>query len=180
MSTMRKIGEYLGLVEDSRYDEEYDYYEGEETQAYEPAPRREEVRPERVRQPKADKRPRHGGHESQVTDLAERRRPTVVARPVVAQPVELSRIVTITPKTYNEARSVGEEYRNGTPVIMNLTEMDDVDAKRLVDFGAGLAFGSFGTIERVTNKVFLLSPASVSVTAEDKARIVEDGFFNQS
>ncbi len=63
---------------------------------------------------------------------------------------------------------------------MNLTEMDDVDAKRLVDFAAGLIFGLHGSIERVTNKVFLLSPEHVEVTAEDKARIAGGGFFNQS
>ena len=65
-------------------------------------------------------------------------------------------------------------------MIMNLTDMDDSDAKRLVDFAAGLVFGLHGTIERVTNKVFLLSPADVTVTAEDKARMAESGFFNQS
>jgi cell division inhibitor SepF len=58
--------------------------------------------------------------------------------------------------------------------------MADVDAKRLVDFAAGLVFGLHGTIERVTNKVFLLSPANVTVTAEDKARMAETSFFNQS
>ncbi len=90
------------------------------------------------------------------------------------------RITTLHPTTYNEARTIGEHFREGTPVIMNLTEMDESDAKRLVDFAAGLAFGLRGTIERVTNRVFLLSPANVTVTAEDKAKIAEGGFFNQS
>ena len=90
------------------------------------------------------------------------------------------RITTLHPRTYNEARVVGEQFREGVPVIMNLTEMDDVDAKRLVDFAAGLIFGLRGSIERVTSKVFLLTPANVEVTAEDKARIAEGGFFNQS
>ncbi len=90
------------------------------------------------------------------------------------------RITTLHPRTYNEARTIGEHFREGVPVIMNLTEMDDSDAKRLVDFAAGLSFGLRGRIERVTNKVFLLSPANVDVTAEDKARIAEGGFFNQS
>jgi len=61
-----------------------------------------------------------------------------------------------------------------------LSEMAEADAKRLVDFAAGLAFGLRGSMERVTNRVFLLSPANVQVTAEDKARIAEGGFFNQS
>ncbi|MBA3489956.1 MAG: cell division protein SepF [Longispora sp.] len=90
------------------------------------------------------------------------------------------RIMTLHPTTYNEARTIGERFREGTPVIMNLTEMDEADAKRLVDFAAGLAFGLRGTIERVTNRVFLLSPVNVTVTAEDKAKIAEGGFFQQS
>ena len=90
------------------------------------------------------------------------------------------RITTLHPRTYNEARTIGEHFRTGTPVIMNLSEMDDADAKRLVDFAAGLTFGLHGRLERVTAKVFLLSPHNVTVTAQDRARIAETGFFNQS
>ncbi len=93
---------------------------------------------------------------------------------------EAYRITTLHPRTYSEARTIGEHFRDGTPVIMNLTDMGDQDAKRLVDFAAGLIFGLRGNMERVTQKVFLLSPANVDVTAEDKARIAEGGFFNQS
>ncbi|HEX8582597.1 MAG TPA: cell division protein SepF [Acidimicrobiales bacterium] len=89
-------------------------------------------------------------------------------------------ITTLHPRTYNEARQIGESFRDGKPVIMNLTEMDDADAKRLVDFAAGLSFGLRGSIERVTNKVFLLSPRDVDVTAEDKAKIREGGFSTGS
>ncbi|MEU6662927.1 cell division protein SepF [Streptomyces sp. NPDC046821] len=103
-----------------------------------------------------------------------------VIMPKVVSEREPYRITTLHPRTYNEARTIGEHFREGTPVIMNLTEMDDIDAKRLVDFAAGLVFGLHGSIERVTQKVFLLSPANVDVTAEDKARIAEGGFFNQS
>jgi cell division inhibitor SepF len=103
-------------------------------------------------------------------------------RAVVAEEEQERRyqITTLHPTTYNEARTIGEHFRDGVPVIMNLTEMAEADAKRLVDFAAGLAFGLRGTMERVTNRVFLLSPANVQVTAEDKARIAEGGFFNQS
>jgi cell division inhibitor SepF len=87
-------------------------------------------------------------------------------------------ITTLHPTTYREARTIGEHFRDGTPVIMNLTEMEEADARRLVDFGAGLAFGLHGTMERVTNRVFLLSPANVQVTAEDKAKIAEGEFFH--
>ena len=159
--SMRKIGEYLGLLEDSgRYDE----YDGDETQD---VPAVAPGRAPKVREPRT----------APVSDLSERRRPAPVPTGVVA---ELSRITTLHPSTYNEARTVGENFRDGVPVIMNLSEMDDNDAKRLVDFAAGLVFATRGTIERVTNKVFLLSPPNVTVAAEDKQRIAEGGFFNQS
>ena len=163
---MRKIGEYLGLLEDAGRYEDFDGdYDGEyDTQAV-PA-----VAPARAARPR-EPRP------APVSDLAERRRPAPGPTGVVA---ELSRITTLHPRTYNEARTVGENFRDGTPVIMNLSEMDDNDAKRLVDFAAGLVFATRGTIERVTNKVFLLSPPNVTVAAEDKQRIAEGGFFNQS
>ncbi|GAA2181965.1 cell division protein SepF [Brooklawnia cerclae] len=92
---------------------------------------------------------------------------------------DLSRIITVHPRNYNEARTIGEHFRDGVPVIMNLSDMEDADAKRLVDFAAGLIFGLRGTIERVTSRVFLLSPNNVNVTAEDKERI-KGGFYNQS
>ncbi len=161
-SAMRKIGEYLGLLEDTGRLDEYDDAYGD---SYDDTGEQYATRaPEKGR----------GSRPAPVTDLADRRpRPAGVV-------AELSRITTLHPRTYNEARTVGEQYRDGTPVIMNLSEMDDNDAKRLVDFAAGLVFATRGTIERVTNKVFLLSPPNVSVAAEDKRRIAEGGFFNQS
>jgi cell division inhibitor SepF len=170
-SAMRKMAVYLGLVEDDqRFQEKYDSYgefEDYDDQADAPeqadeadarsAKRAPDVAGEFVGYQAADWRTEH-----------------------VSQTTDLARITTLHPRTYNEARTIGEHFREGTPVIMNLTEMVDSDAKRLVDFAAGLIFGLRGSIERVTNKVFLLSPANVEVTAEDKARIVERGFFNQS
>ena len=158
---MRRIGEYLGLLEDTG---RYDDYDGDDYSTEETAPVQQSRIP-KVREPRA----------AQVADIAERRRPGPTG--VVA---ELSRITTLHPRTYNEARTIGENFREGTPVIMNLSEMDDNDAKRLVDFAAGLVFATRGTIERVTSKVFLLSPPNVTVAAEDKQRLVEGGFFNQS
>lgn len=93
----------------------------------------------------------------------------------------IRRITTIHPRTYNEARVIGESFRDGTPVIMNLTEMDDADAKRLVDFGAGLVFGLRGSIERVTAKVFLLSPHGIEVgSGEPAGTPARTSPFNQS
>jgi cell division inhibitor SepF len=103
----------------------------------------------------------------------------VNAAPQLDLPV-LDRIITLHPRYYNEARTIGEHYREGNPVIINLTEMDESEHKRLVDFASGLAFGLHGTIERVTKKVFLLSPANVSVSSEDKSAAAQASFFNQS
>jgi cell division inhibitor SepF len=110
-------------------------------------------------------------------EMAERA-PAGRAEPIDA--LDAYRITTVHPRNYNEARLIGEHFRDGTPVIMNLTDMDDADAKRLVDFSAGLVFGRRGSIERVTQKVFLLTPANVEITAEDKSRMAGAGFFNQS
>ncbi len=89
----------------------------------------------------------------------------------------LSKITTLRPKDYSEARTIGERFRDGTPVIMDLVTMDNADAKRLVDFAAGLAFALRGSFDKVATKVFLLSPADVDVSADDRRRIAETGFY---
>ncbi len=89
----------------------------------------------------------------------------------------LSKITTLRPKDYSEARTIGERFRDGTPVIMDLVSMDNADAKRLVDFAAGLAFALRGSFDKVATKVFLLSPADVDVSPEERRRIAETGFY---
>ncbi|WP_258008863.1 cell division protein SepF, partial [Rhodococcus sp. ENV425] len=91
----------------------------------------------------------------------------------------LSKITTLRPRDYGEARTIGERFRDGTPVIMDLVEMSNADAKRLVDFAAGLAFALRGSFDKVATKVFLLSPADIDVSAEERRRIAETGFYNQ-
>src|SRR5258708_28863935 len=170
-SAMRKMAVYLGLVEDDhRYDDPYpaDYGDADDYADY-------------VAEYTEHAEPNDGqvyGGDGGTDGRARTDRRSQVADQV--QSTDLARITTLHPRTYNEARTIREHFREGTPVIMNLTEMVDSDAKRLVDFSAGLIFGLRGSIERVTNKVFLLSPANVEVTAEDKARIAERDFFNQS
>ena len=103
-------------------------------------------------------------------------------RPVAVQS-ELStmdRIVTLHPRSYSEARTIGEQYREGNPVIMNLSDMEETERKRLVDFASGLVFGLRGSIERVTSKVFLLTPENISVSNDAKAAAAEASFYNQS
>jgi len=158
-SAMRKMAVYLGLVEDDRrYEGTYDEYD--QYDQYE--------EPDDV----IEAAPVHGDYGDYMAEEP--------PEPAPPQQVELARIMTLTPRTYNEARTIGEHFREGTPVIMNLTELADNEAKRLVDFAAGLIFGLRGSLDKVTKNVFLLSPANVEVTAEDKARIAERGFFNQS
>ncbi len=156
---LRKTMVYLGLAEDDAHYDEYDEYEDYDAGEAADAPRE-----------------RH----AQVTQLPTRRPVAEIVRP--PQTDGLTRITTIHPRTYNEAKTIGENFRDGTPVIMNLTDMDDADAKRLVDFAAGLVFGLHGAIERVTAKVFLLSPATVTVNSEDGASAAAParGLFNQS
>ena len=89
----------------------------------------------------------------------------------------MSKITTLRPKDYSEARTIGERFRDGTPVIMDLVSMDNADAKRLVDFAAGLAFALRGSFDKVATKVFLLSPADVDVSPEERRRIAETGFY---
>ena len=170
---MRKAMVYLGLVEEDdryEYDEYDDGYDGEADGYDQRGDHHDGGRStHRTAGATALREERHGA----VATMPER-------RPSLTQSRAFDRITTIHPRTYNEAKQIGESFRESTPVIMNLSDMDDSDAKRLVDFAAGLVFGLRGTIERVTNKVFLLSPADVTVTAEDKARMAESGFFNQS
>ncbi|RDI65325.1 cell division protein SepF [Nocardia pseudobrasiliensis] len=99
--------------------------------------------------------------------------------PVFEDGGPLSKITTLRPRTYAEAAIIGERFRDGTPVIMDLVEMSNADARRLVDFAAGLAFALRGSFDKVATKVFLLSPADVDVSAEERRRIAENGFYNQ-
>jgi cell division inhibitor SepF len=188
---MRKMAVYLGLVEDHGDDayDEYDDYEAARKGS------RESRTPPRGYDEQYDERPEDRYASRSVRPIPDTRavrtfrsdgaapsRPTSAPladrRPTHAP--DISRIETIHPRSYNDARRIGEDYREGVPVIMNLSELEDPDAKRIIDFAAGLVFGMRGSIERITNKVFLLSPVNVDVGDEARAQIAKDGFFNQS
>ncbi len=158
---VRRMAEWIGLVVDDRYRDE-------QTGG--------EVAGELTEDVYVDENPRD--EESVVTPLPQQRQRFVpVAEPEVA---DLSRIVSVRPRSFNEARVIGENFRDGIPVIMNLSDMEEGDDRRLVDFAAGLIFGLRGNIERVSSKVFLLCPQNLVVGPEDKQRIASGGFFNQS
>jgi len=188
MSALQKLKAYFGMVpaDEDGYDDGYEEYDD----GYDQPPARSRSRYRDVddgyEEPAARVRPRSASAEPPATlgALAVDRQPEPVARlrPVVEpvpSPVRdpLSRITTLHPTSYIEARAIGEHYREGIPVIINLTEMENADAKRIVDFAAGLAFAVRGSMDKVTNKVFLLSPPDVDVTAEDRRRIAEGGLF---
>jgi cell division inhibitor SepF len=174
---LRKMGVYLGLVEDgerynARYDDEYDDgYDEYDDEAVDG----ETDETEAVPVPDRRAEPVNAGVGT-VSKFPDRRGVTATSPEVT----ELARITTVHPRSYNEARVIGEHFRDGTPVIMNLTEMDHADAKRLVDFAAGLIFCCRGSIERITTKVFLVCPPNVTLAAEEKEKIAADGFYNQS
>ena len=159
---VRKLAAWMGLVEDGRYvDDDQRDAEGEEltSDVYVDDEPSQEV--------------------SKVSQLPSRR-PTQLTPVAQKEVADLSRIVSVRPRSYNEARVIGENFRDGIPVIMNLSDMEDGEDKRLVDFAAGLIFGMRGNIERVSSKVFLLCPQNLVVGPEDKERIASGGFFNQS
>ena len=166
MSALRKMTEYLGLSEP-------DPHAPREVDAYEPAYDDSYAEEESVHYTDYE---RHTPAE--VTPL----RPEVGHHDIPdLEASSMSRITTIHPRTYNEAKEIGEAFRDNIPVIMNLSDMDDTDAKRLVDFAAGLVFGLHGSIERVTSKVFLLSPENVEVsTSGPEVAKATRGLFNQS
>lgn len=155
---LRKTMLYLGLAED-RAEEYQDEYESYEEQPLESAVSLTPLR------------------ETNVTPLRRE-----VATMATHDEGSLKRITTVHPTAYNDALIIGEAFRNGTPVIMNLSNMDDANAKRLVDFAAGLTFGLHGAIEKVTNKVFLLSPQHIEVSSQERetAKNTPAGFYNQS
>ena len=154
-NAMRRVANYLGLLDDPEFDT---------PGAAQEAARVPDVRI-KTREPRSVSAVRHSS--------------AVEVAPQLDLPV-LDRIITLHPRYYNEARTIGEHFRQGNPVIINLTEMDESEHKRLVDFASGLAFGLHGTIERVTKKVFLISPANVNVSSEDKSAAAQASFFNQS
>ena len=124
--------------------------------AAEPAPRRAvRAEPEPTPRPAPDQ-----GYRAPVTPIKR-------AAASSAEGDSVRTLSTVHPRSYNDAKSIGEAFRSGMPVIMNVTDLGENEAKRLVDFAAGLVFGLHGSISRITSKVFLLTPATVEVVGED-------------
>lgn len=161
----RKTMMYLGLVEDEDYDDVAPIGP-EQTGPQEPqaAPVRRLSRPQ-----SATVAPNGPSHEAEGTVRT------------IPQPRKTSAgaIHRAEPKRFNEARDLGDKFKDGVPVIMNLQQTEDSIARRLVDFASGLVFGLEGKIELVATRVYLLTPAEVEVSAEERERLREGGFYNQ-
>jgi cell division inhibitor SepF len=153
MSALNKMMGFLGLVDTV-----------EETTVSEVPARAAVARPTRER--------------TGVTVLGSHHQPAA-SQPALIEDSSSYNIITLQPRSYSEARKVGEFYREGNPVIINLDDMEEGERKRLVDFASGLVFGLHGRIERISLKVFLLSPANVNVSNEEKTA-AQATFFNQS
>ena len=150
---IRKTMVYLGLA-----DEDYEYDEQPDAPA---APAQH--------QPSA---PAAG--KATVTPLP-KRQPRMTAVPAAN---DMNEILTVHPRQYKDAQVIAESFRDGVPVIINLSQMSEGDARRLIDFASGLSQGLYGKIERVTNKVFLLSPAHVAVSGESAGEADVEASFS--
>jgi cell division inhibitor SepF len=167
MSMLRKAMHYLGLAPDDEYDEEY-YDEPAPTPtgggraAYVP-PEPPEMHAGAVRPLARSVEPASG----QVAAV----RTTGVVRPLTPQ--SSAKPYAMSPTSFNEAQAVADKYMAGIPVIMNLQGLERDLSRRLVDFASGLCYGLRGSMERVTNQVYLLTPSNVEVSAEEKRRLRE-------
>jgi len=171
---LRKTMVYLGLA-----DEELEYDEQPQERA-QPAPSARQQAAAAAPAPVAPV------HSAPAPAPAPTRAPVTPLRrsstPKNTVPHDMNEILTVHPREYKDAQAIAESFRDGIPVIINLSQMTEADARRLVDFASGLSQGLYGKIERVTNKVFLLSPAHIAVSGE-QAEVesdIEASFFAQS
>jgi cell division inhibitor SepF len=171
---------YFGLAEDR---EQYEEHE-------EPDPRESEAELEsRYRERPNVRRLQSRRRRDEIDDIfaddspSERR--TTALRPVGAGPARGAngrdvRVHLVIPKSFNDAQDVADKFKDSIPVILNLQGSDTDLSKRLIDFASGLTYALDGGMQRIADKVFLLTPRNVEVSAEERARLIEKGFFNQS
>ena len=118
----------------------------------------------------ADARPARSPNARRATSPARTRTPSQ----------NVAGVGVVPPRTFNDAQQIADQLKRGNPVIVNLQTINADLAKRILDFGSGLTYGLDGSMQRIADKVFLLTPPDVDVSAEDRAAMVESGFFNQS
>ena len=109
-----------------------------------------------------------------------RGRPTTVLKPVGGRGNGDVRVHLVVPKSFNDAQQIADKFKDSVPVILNLQSSDTDLSKRLIDFASGLTYALDGGMQRIADKVFMLTPRNVEISAEERARLIEKGFFNQS
>ena len=183
---------YFGLAEERAYVDEY----AEEREAHAQRERmRERERPP-MPEPEAEmedryrerpnvrrlapRRPRRDDFDDIFPDDEPRGRPTTVLRPVERARNGDVRVHLVIPKSFNEAQQVADKFKQAIPVVLNLQGTDTELAKRLIDFASGLTYALDGGMQRIASKVFMLTPRNVQISAEERAELIEKGFFNQS
>lgn len=172
---------YFGLAEDPeyRYDDEYDEYEPDtlaEGEASPPRRQRERGGGSNVRRLRREE-PADEIDEIFADEAPRRRRANI--RPVADAGADVQ-VHFVTPRNFNDAQEVADRFKHGVPVILNLQSTSADLSKRLIDFSSGLTYALDGGMQKIADKTFMLTPANVEVSAEEKARLVEKGFFNQS
>jgi cell division inhibitor SepF len=167
----------LGLADD--FDEEYDDYDqsnyAEDDEAYAPAPRGESRASYESVHPDTDPI-RHNRREAEAPRAREAAPLRSVSAPS-AEPAQVQMHIA-EPRTFGEAQLIADRLKAGTPVIMNLTQTDPDLSKRFIDFASGLTYGLDGGLQKVADRVFMLTPANVSVSAEDRRRLRDKGLFS--
>jgi cell division inhibitor SepF len=166
---------YFGLAEDESYEEDLDSYSEPEPDPADSYRERPNVRRLSARRRRDEIDDIFGD------DDADRR--TASLRPVGSgrgNGRSDVRVHFVAPKNFNDVQDVADKFKDAIPVILNLQSTDTDLAKRLIDFSSGLTYALDGGMQRIADKVFLLTPRNVEVSAEERARLVEKGFFNQS
>jgi cell division inhibitor SepF len=120
------------------------------------------------------------GDATAVGSRAGRGRATTVLKPVTSRNNGDVRVHLVVPKSFNDAQQIADKFKDSIPVILNLQSSDTDLSKRLIDFASGLTYALDGGMQRIADKVFMLTPRNVEISAEEKARLIEKGFFNQS
>jgi cell division inhibitor SepF len=171
----KKTLSFLGLVEE--YDDEYADQPGDLPTAR-PEPAQPRAEPSNVR--RIAPSPVRSGDRPSGSSLPSGSGSPPSSQPSNVRPVTSHKVHVTNPTTFNDVEEVGERFRNGIPVIMNLDGSTEAVAKRLLDFASGLIYGLDGRIERVGDRVFLLTPVGTDVSTEERRRLSERGFFNQA
>jgi cell division inhibitor SepF len=165
---------YFGLAVEDDYDDREPAYHEPEAELQETYRERPNVR--RL----SSSRRRRDEFDDIFADDEPTDRRTSVLRPVAARNGGDVRVHLVIPKSFNDAQDVADKFKDSIPVILNLQSSDTDLSKRLIDFSSGLTYALDGGMQRIADKVFLLTPRNVEVSAEERARLIEKGFFNQS